>query len=205
MIPFGVLVVVVARNVIGVNTFGTFLPALMAVAVRETGLLAGLAGFVVIIAVTALVRIPLNKLGVLHTPKLAILMVIAILTMLGLTVLADIVRVDALASVGAVTLFPIAILTITSERIALSLEEEGWKKTGSVMLWTLVVMSVAYFMMQSVALQALILAFPELFLGVVALNLWIGNWTGLRVSELLRFRSLYRAGGGDEPGGPQEG
>jgi transglutaminase-like putative cysteine protease len=205
MIPFGVLVVVVARNVIGVNTFGTFLPALMAVAVRETGLLAGLAGFVVILAVTALVRIPLNKLGVLHTPKLAILMVIAILTMLGLTVLADIVRVDALASVGAVTLFPIAILTITSERIALSLEEEGWKKTGSVMLWTLVVMSVAYFMMQSVALQALILAFPELFLGVVALNLWIGNWTGLRVSELLRFRSLYRAGGGDEPGGPREG
>jgi hypothetical protein len=32
---------------------------------------------------------------------------------------------------------------------------------------------------------------PELFLGVVALNLWIGNWTGLRLMELLRFRSLY--------------
>ena len=48
-------------------------------------------------------------------------------------------------------------------------------------------------MMESVALQALILAFPELFLGVIALNLWIGNWTGLRVSEMLRFRSLYAA------------
>jgi len=191
MIPFGVLVVVVARNVIGLTTFGTFLPALMAVASRETGLVAGVAGFLIILAVTALVRIPLNKLGVLHTPKLAILMVAAILTMLGLTVLADIVRIDALASVGAVTLFPIAILTITAERISLSLEEDGWKKTGLTMFWTLLVMTVAYLMMESVALQALILAFPELFLGVVALNLWIGHWTGLRLMELLRFRSLY--------------
>jgi transglutaminase-like putative cysteine protease len=191
MIPFGVLVVVVARNVIGLTTFGTFLPALMAVASRETGLAAGIAGFLLILAVTALVRIPLNKLGVLHTPKLAILMVAAILTMLGLTVLADVVRIDALASVGAVTLFPIAILTITAERISLSLEEDGWRKTALTMFWTLLVMTVAYLMMESVALQALILAFPELFLGVVALNLWIGHWTGLRLLELLRFRSLY--------------
>ena len=87
MIPFGVLVVVVARNVIGVNTFGTFLPALMAVAVRETGLLAGTVGFLVILGMAALARVPLRRLGVLHTPKLAILMVVAILTMLGLTVL----------------------------------------------------------------------------------------------------------------------
>ncbi len=191
MIPFGVLVVVVARNVIGLSTFGTFLPALMAVAARETGLLAGIAGFLVILAVTALVRLPLNRLGVLHTPKLAILMVAAILTMLGLTVLADLVRVDALASVGAVTLFPIAILTITAERISLSLEEQGWQKTALTMFWTLLVMSLAFLTMEAVALQALILAFPELFLGVVALNLWIGSWTGLRLMELLRFRSLY--------------
>lgn len=202
MIPLGVLVVVVARNIIGINTFGTFLPALMAVAVRETGLVAGMAAFLLVLGITALVRVPLNRLGVLHTPKLAILMVVAILAMLGLTILADLIKIDALASVGAVSLFPIAILTITSERISLSLQEEGWKKTSLTLMWTQIVMGACYFMMNSVAMQALILAFPELFLGIVALNLWIGNWTGLRVSEMLRFRSLYaeeQSGTGDGP------
>ncbi len=202
MIPFGVLVVVVARNILGIRTFGTFLPALMAVAVRETGLLFGIAGFLVILGTAALARVPLNRLGVLHTPKLAILMVVAILTMLALTILADLVRVDALSSVGSVSLFPIAILTLTAERISLSLQEDGWKETGITMLWTLATTSVCYFMMNSVALQALILAFPEMFLGVIALNLWIGNWTGLRVSEMLRFRSLYA---GEEPGAEGDG
>lgn len=201
MIPFGVLVVVVARNVIGLSTFGTFLPALMAVAVRETGLLAGTVGFLLILGVAGLARIPLKKLGVLHTPKLAILMVVAILTMLGLTVLADVARIDALSSVGAVSLFPIAILTITAERISLSLEEDGWKKTALTMAWTLLVMAGSFSLMNAVAVQALVLAFPELFLGVIALNLWIGNWTGLRVVEMLRFRSLYAAG----PRGPVGG
>jgi len=202
MIPFGVLVVVVARNVFGLATFGTFLPALMAVAVRETGIVAGMVGFLVILGVAASARIPLKRLGVLHTPKLAILMIIAILTMLALTVFADLVRIDALTSVGAVSLFPIAILTLTAERISLSLEEDGWRKTALTMGWTLLVMAASYYLMNAVAVQALILAFPELYLGVIALNLWIGNWTGLRVSEMLRFRPLYAA---DPPATPPEG
>ncbi len=208
MIPFGVLVVVVARNIFGLSTFGTFLPALMAVAARETGLVAGIAGFIIILGVASLARIPLKRLGVLHTPKLAILMIVSILTMLALTVFADFVRIDALSSVGAVSLFPIAILTITAERISLSLEEDGWRKTAGTMGWTLVVMAASFYLMNAVALQALILAFPELYLGVVALNLWIGNWTGLRVTEMLRFRSLYLAdspGSGPKPGGPATG
>lgn len=204
MIPFGVLIVVVARNVFGLTTFGTFLPALMAVAVRETGLTAGIAGFLVILAVTALVRWPLKRLGVLHTPKLAILMIFAIMTMLALTVLADIARIDALSSVGAVSLFPIAILTLTAERISLTIEEEGAKKAIATMFWTLLVMSAAYATMNAVALQALVIAFPELFLGVIALNLAIGTWTGLRVKEMIRFKSLW-TGPADTAKGAQGG
>ncbi|NIO09075.1 MAG: hypothetical protein GTO40_14095, partial [Deltaproteobacteria bacterium] len=38
MIPLGALLVVVFRNVIGINTFGTFMPVLIALAFRETQL-----------------------------------------------------------------------------------------------------------------------------------------------------------------------
>jgi len=61
------------------------------------------------------------------------------------------------------------------------------------MLQTLIVMSVCYIVISSIAVKALMISFPEILLGVIAVNLWIGNWTGIRVLELVRFRSLYAA------------
>ncbi len=191
VIPLGVLVVVVSRNIIGITTFGTFLPALMAMAIRETGLIPGMIAFVFVIGLTMLIRSPLDRLGILHTPKLAIMMIVAIGALLGLTVLSDILRIDALSSIGAAALFPIAIMTITAERVAITLSEEGMAATLITMGQTLVVMSICYLIMNSLAVQALMLAFPELLLGVIALNIWIGTWTGLRVTEMVRFRLLY--------------
>ena len=51
--------------------------------------------------------------------------------------------------------------------------------------------AVCYAVISSLALQALMIAFPELLLSVAAFNLWIGTWTGLRVSEMIRFRELW--------------
>jgi transglutaminase-like putative cysteine protease len=191
VIPLGVLIVVISRNVVGIHTFGTFLPALMAMAVRETGLVAGVIAFLIILAITFVIRLPLEKLGTLHTPKLAIMMIVVVLTLLSLTIVSDLLRIDQLSSIGAASLFPIAILTITTERFALTLSEEGVRRSLVILAQTLIVMSFCYLMMSSLAIQALILAFPELLLGVLAMNLWLGSWTGLRVTEMVRFRSLY--------------
>jgi hypothetical protein len=163
----------------------------MAMAVRETGLVAGVIAFLIILAITFVIRLPLEKLGTLHTPKLAIMMIVVVLTLLSLTIVSDLLRIDQLSSIGAASLFPIAILTITTERFALTLSEEGVRRSLVILAQTLIVMSFCYLMMSSLAIQALILAFPELLLGVLAMNLWLGSWTGLRVTEMVRFRSLY--------------
>jgi hypothetical protein len=48
--------------------------------------------------------------------------------------------------------------------------------------------------MDSLFLQSMILAFPELLFVIVALNLWLGKWVGMRVSEFIRFRKLIFTG-----------
>ncbi len=50
MIPIGVLVILILRNLIGLQTLGTFTPVLIALAFRETGLQWGIALFTVITA-----------------------------------------------------------------------------------------------------------------------------------------------------------
>jgi len=60
---------------------------------------------------------------------------------------------------------------------------------------TLIVVFFCYLGMMSVFLQTLVLAFPELLLLVLAASIYLGRWTGVRLTELWRFRHLLQ---GDE-------
>lgn len=187
MIPLGALVVVIFRNVIGIETFGTFLPALIAAAARETGLLWGLFGFVFIIIVSSVVRRLLDWVQLLHSPKMAIMLTTIVVVMLTMTVFGV---QYGLFDLAHITLFPIAILAITAERFAILEVEQGWRKALSITANTSVVIAVAYTIMDSLFLQSMILAFPEILFIIIALNLWLGKWVGMRVSEFYRFRKL---------------
>ncbi|MDH5611714.1 MAG: UUP1 family membrane protein [Gammaproteobacteria bacterium] len=191
MIPIGALVTVVFRNVIGLETFGTFLPALIAAAARETGLLWGLIGFVLIILITAVIRKGLDWLQLLHSPKMAVILAVVVWVMMSMTVTGVHFGLFELAQM---TLFPIAILAITAERFSIMVEEDGYIKSLKIMLMTLLVIAAAYAVMSSLFLQALFLAFPELLFVVMALNIWLGKWVGMRLMEFYRFRHLIFAG-----------
>jgi len=189
MLPFGVLVMAILRNVIGLETFGTFLPALIAAAARETGFWWGTLGFSAIIIVIAILSAGLDKLKLLHTPKLAIMLTAVILLMMTI----------AAASVAAgffelahITLFPVAILTITAERLVIIQTEQGTGPAFKILFTTLLAVSLCYAAMATTILQSFVLVFPESLLIVIALDLWIGRWIGIRALEYFRFKDLIK-------------
>lgn len=190
MIPVGALVATFFRNVVGLQTFGTFLPALIAAAAHDTGLVWGLVGFTIVILTIATLRTGLERFHLLHTPKLSAMLAVVVALILGIAVFG--VRAGLL-DLAHLTLFPIAIMTLTAERFALVLEERGARLAISMYAQTVLVVSVCYAFMSSLFLQTVILTFPELILVLVGLNLWLGRWMGLRVLELWRFRSYLFA------------
>lgn len=192
MLPIGALVVVLFRNVIGVPTYGTFLPALIAASAGETGALWGLVGLVIVVLIATLVRTLVRNLELLHSPTLAILLAAVTIAMLATTMGAE--RVG-FVHLTRVSLFPIAVLAITSERFYLSLTEDGPAEAAKFLAGTSVVILGCYLVMNSLALQIVVIAFPEVLLLVIALDMLLGRWVGMRVSEYVRFRHLLRARG----------
>jgi hypothetical protein len=192
MLPVGALLTVLFRNVVGMPTFGTFLPALLAAAAGETGAALGVLAVLVVVAVVAVVRQGVSTLELLHSPTLAILLAAVVFALVGLTMLAERVGIGALTRV---TLFPIAVLAICAERFYLSLTERGPLTAGKELGGTLLVMLGCYAVMNSLALQVLFIAFPEALFLVVAANVYLGRWVGLRLSEYARFRGLLVRGG----------
>lgn len=185
LLPLGAAVVAFMRNVVGLRTFGLFLPALIAVSMKGTGLGIGTMAFLLVLFTVAAVHPVLMRWRLLYTPRLVILLVAVVGCYLAVSAWGwrfgqiDWVRV---------TLFPVVVVAITAERFAREIEEIGWREALSKAVQTLVVVVLAYFAMRSTTAEAMLLAFPELFLWIVAAMMALGRWTGIRVVEFFRFR-----------------
>jgi hypothetical protein len=100
-----------------------------------------------------------------------------------------------------ISMFPIAILAITTERIGLMMEEEGFLRTLGMAATTAVAITCCYLVMNATTFQILFLTFPELILVVVLMDIWLGHWIGLRVLEHVRFRRVLSASSGENSRG----
>lgn len=70
LVPIGVFVILMLRIFIGLETIGTFMPVLIALAFRDTQLIAGIILFVFITTVGLLLRSNLEQIKLLIVPKL---------------------------------------------------------------------------------------------------------------------------------------
>ena len=190
LIPIAATIVAFFRNLIGFETYGVFLPALIAVSGLHAGLIPTVGGFLLITLLVALVHSPLERSGLLYVPKLALLLLTVVTLLMGLSYIG--IRMGW-SEFFSLSLLPLVILAISAEKLSQHLKDEGALKAMQVMGMTLVVITVCYLIISAHAVQWLIFSFPETMILICALNLWMGHWIGLRLSEYRRFRWL--AGG----------
>jgi hypothetical protein len=187
MFPIGAIITIIFRNVIGLETFGTFLPVLIASAFRESGLFWGLLIFAFLILLGALLGSTLHGLRILYAPRLTIILVYVVLALLTISALG--VKFNAV-SLGQAALFPLAVMAITIERFTSIAEEAGIKKALTIFANTGWPVIICYLVVNSLFLQTIALAFPEIMLLVIGLSIYLGAWKGLRLKELIRFKRL---------------
>ena len=191
-IPLGALLIVVLRNIVGLRTFGTFAPILIAIAFHETQLVNGVLLFTAIIMVALLVRFYLERLQLLLVPRLAVVVTVVLLLML----LLDVVGYRLRWHVGlSASLLPIVILAMVVERMSLVWEELGGRDAIMQAAGSLVAAILSYLLTSRPTIEYLFLAFPELVLVVLAVLLLLGRYSGYRFTELRRFTMLSGKGG----------
>jgi hypothetical protein len=149
LMPLGALVLTLLRNVVGLPSYGTFMPMLIALALRGTGLGVGLLLVGMVLAIGVAGRLFVTKLRLLLVPRLSLLLSVVVASVTGLAMAGF--QFDE-RNFYAGVIFPIVILTMLVEHIMFS--------------------------------------FPEWILVVMGILVWIGGYTGYRVSDVLRFRRV---------------
>ncbi|MDP1615630.1 MAG: UUP1 family membrane protein, partial [Methylococcales bacterium] len=94
-VPIGAFIILILRNFIGIKTFGTFMPVLIALAFRETHVIWGICLFVIIVSFGLLARFYLDQLKLLLVPRLAAILTVVILLMIFISVVSQNLALDA--------------------------------------------------------------------------------------------------------------
>ena len=187
LVPFGILVIVILRNFIGLSSFGTFAPVLIALAFRETELFKGILLFILIVSLGLVFRFYLERLRLLLVPRLAAVVTIVVLLMTTISIISHQIGTETGLSVS---LFPMVIISMVIERMSIVWEERGAATAIREGAGSLLMAALAYSVMSLDILSYWVTVFPEVNLIVLGLIVALGRYTGFRLTELIRFRPL---------------
>ena len=83
------------------------------------------------------------------------------------------------------------MITLVEKFIATQIEKGN--KTASILaLETLVISICGYYLLNWKFLVNFVIAYPWVILLTIPFNIILGKWTGLRLSEYLRFREVFK-------------
>lgn len=186
LVPLGALAMSILRSIVGLRTFGTFMPMLIALSLTVTGLWWGTVFLVTVVALALLSRLWIRRFYLLLVARVAFILTLVVIIMVVLLMLGDRFDIPTIG-IGA---FPFVIMTMIVERISVSLEEEGWRNTLSRVSTTLISIYLTYIVVQASVLQTFLLVYPEFLIVILGLLIAVGKYTGYRLTELFRFREL---------------
>lgn len=190
--------IAVLRNELGMSTFGVFGPVILSFSWVVIGPFWGFIVIAYIFIITSLARVAISDLDLGTAHRVASLLVVAAI---GLFVIEAAGQLQDISSLQAIILFPVVLTTWYAERFVGSLTETGWPPATRRLAATLISIAAAFFIISYEPLVGFVIRSPELWVALVAINIFLGTATDTRLGEYFRFRTLRRSLGAKNAGG----
>lgn len=190
LFPLVVAIVTAARHLVGVRGAGILTPALLSVAFLATGIWAGVLLFTVILLVTVIARTTLRRLKLQYLPRVSLLLWIVSGGVFLTLLLASTVNFGQLVTVG---IFPILILMLLAETFIDIQQGRSGSEAKALIFQTFLLAMISSLLLGWELVQTAVLMYPEaIFFGVGLFDIFMGRYTGLRLTEYLMYRSLAK-------------
>ncbi|MBT7772475.1 hypothetical protein HN713_02150, partial [bacterium] len=130
-----------------------------------------------------------NRVELLYVPRVSLLLStlsLSFFLVLGLAVYFK-------SSVNlTLAVFPMLVMATISEKFLSAQSEDGIRSAAIVTGETVLVALLAFFFIEWSWMENAILSIPEFILAPIFGNIWLGKFTGLRLSEYFKFAALFR-------------
>ncbi|HOY61393.1 MAG TPA: 7TM domain-containing protein [Candidatus Woesebacteria bacterium] len=190
LLPLVATLVSVIHYVIGFSGYGIFMPTMMAVALLATGIGSGLILFLVILVITLLSNLLVKKLKLHFWPARSITLLFVSLGTFGVMVLTSFIKI---VDVSKISIFPILFMILLTEEFVRTQLIKSKKEAVSLTAGTLVLAVVGAMIMGVDGIEGMVLKRAEMvILIVVVINVLVGRYGGIRLTEIKRFKGAIR-------------
>ncbi|NNJ91495.1 MAG: hypothetical protein HKP55_07465 [Gammaproteobacteria bacterium] len=174
LLPFGVLLTVILRHIVGVRTFGTFSPTLLALAAVFVDWLTAVIAFSLITILGVIgSSVALPKIKLNRAPRLSIIFTLVAIIM---TFVASFIGYMSPIEQSGLILLPIVILTTLVDNIYSTLDERGLRIVAMRLSWTIVAALSSLLVLLQTDIGHWLLVYPELHIFTIALIIAIGHY-----------------------------
>lgn len=187
MIPLLTTLIVFTRNIVGIPSLDMLVIIAFSIALLASNIAIGIILLFTILLSSMLARLMFKKVKIMQLPKISLSMMVvtgSVLVVLSILAFGNIVAVET------VSIVPILLLIILSERIVRLEFERKPRQVWTVVVASLLIGLVGYYIMLSETARTIVLNFPELILLLIPINLFMGRYFGLRLSEYGRFSDV---------------
>ena len=189
LLPIVLTLIAFFRQVVGIKAFGIYTPTLITFAFLSVGLKYGIVLYVAVITIGWGSQLLLKKLRLLSFSRIAITLTLVSTILFFLLLFGASTQRTGFA---AVSIVPLIIMIVLSEKFISTQAEKNTKIALLLSAQTLFVSTLVCAIAQIPALTTFLFSVPWAVLFTIPLNLFLGQWTGLRLTEYLRFRSLLK-------------
>lgn len=190
LFPMVATIIAFSRHVLGLRGFGIYAPATLAIAFLSTTITLGVIMFVFIVLTTVIAGRLLRRLNLAHLPKSALVIWSVCTMVIGLLLVMAHFQVEEFYSL---TILPLLFLVSLAENFTNTQLMSSTREAVRLTVETIFLAVIANLIIGSTPIRIFAILNPELsLLGVFIFNLLIGRYTGLRLTELLRFKLLVK-------------
>lgn len=190
LVPFVALLLAFLRHIVGLKTIGLFFPIVLSVIFTFSGLSYGLALILFVAIFTVFGRVIARPFRMLYLPRSAF--VISIVTMAMFWVLIFLSAVSKVSPIESMSILSFVVLLMFTEDFLRVQNDKGFKNGFTLALETILFAVVGSLVLRWQAARDAVYSYPELTLLVPLTALLMNRWTGLRLTELYRFRLVRK-------------
>lgn len=203
MLPIVSTLVGIGRHIIGIKTLSVYAPIVATFAFYEistdalngetkpdieNGLKLGLLLFFTVFISSALLYfLVVKQLRMHYIPKTTLVITGVSISLISLMIFGAFIGELGLVFIN---FFTIVMITSLAERFMATFAKKNFRYSLIVSLETLFVSLLGFMLISWSWLQEALLKYPWIIIFVVLINLFLGTFTGLRLTEYYRFKSL---------------
>ena len=187
LLPVGALLTTFARRIIGIRTYGTFTPTLLALAIVYVDWLTATIIFMIVIVIGIGGRSLLPGFKLMKIPRLSM-----VFTLVSITMAITVSALDyiSFAPAGHVVLLPMVVLTSIVDRFYSVADEDNTRNAVLRLWWTIFVASGCVLIFKWQSLGRMLLVYPELHFITLGFILLLGLYDKARLTDLKYFKPL---------------